>query len=145
MPLLGELRSNVTRLGDPQVSAAVHIYIGEVEAKRGFFRRALWHTRLGQRMLLTEPNVWLEAVAENTHVAVAIMRSEAQAGLQHARRGLSLADQSGRASTRRAHLGNLGNLLYLLGDFSEAIQHLESAVALLPSTGEHCNANLDSL
>src|SRR5207247_5113272 len=107
--------------------------------------RALWHTRLGQRMLLAEPNLWLQAVAENTHVGVAIMRSESNAGLPHARNGLSLSELSGRAASRRAHLGNLGNLLYLLGEFNEAVEHLENAIAALPSEGEHRNANLDSL
>jgi DNA-binding NtrC family response regulator/tetratricopeptide (TPR) repeat protein len=145
MPLLAELRSNATKLGDPHISAAVHIYVGEMEAKRGFLASALWHTRLGQRMLISAPNVWLESVAENTQVCVALMRSATHQALEHSRIFMDLSEQSGRAATRRAALGNLGNLLYLVGDFDSAVKHFEDAIAALPSAGEHCNASLDGI
>ena len=51
-PILDAVRSNTTRLGDPTVTAALHIFIGELEAKRGFIHSAKRHTSLGQRLLV---------------------------------------------------------------------------------------------
>ena len=144
-PLLAELRANAIKLGDPQISAALHIYVGETEAKRGFLKRALWHTRMGQQLLSAAPNVWLEATAENAQICIAVLRSDAHAGMKHAHEGLGLSEQSGRAAGRRALLGNLGNVLFLLGRFDEAVDYFNGAIATLPSAGENCNANLDSL
>src|SRR5262249_32254427 len=42
-PLITELRSNATKLGDRRVVAAVHIFIGEMEAKRGLHKGAQRH------------------------------------------------------------------------------------------------------
>src|SRR4051812_6099999 len=46
--LLQDVRKNVVRLGDPMVSAALHIFLGEIEAKRGLLAVACRHTQLGQ-------------------------------------------------------------------------------------------------
>jgi DNA-binding NtrC family response regulator/tetratricopeptide (TPR) repeat protein len=143
--LLREVRSSIRKLGDPQLTAALHIFVGEMEAKRGLSRNAERHTRLGLQLLSSAPNLWLETDAEITCVALALMRSDFDAGLAHASRALQLAEQSGRAAALRASLANLGNLLYSVGRFGEAVGYYERAMAALPSAGDNCNGALEGI
>jgi DNA-binding NtrC family response regulator/tetratricopeptide (TPR) repeat protein len=144
-PLLADARANAIKLGDSIVSAALHIFLGEMEARRGLIKNAVRHTRLGQNLLIHYANVWLDGRAENTLVAVAIMLSEYDEGIVRGQRALALAEESGAASLRSAILGNLGNLHYRVGDFSQAVEYFERANAALPFTGERANAYLESL
>jgi DNA-binding NtrC family response regulator/tetratricopeptide (TPR) repeat protein len=143
--LLREIRSSIRKLGNPQLTAALHIFVGEMEAKRGLYRNAERHTRLGLRLLSHDPSVWLETVAEITTVALALMRSDFDGGLAHAARALRLAEASGRAAALRASLANLGNLMYSAGRFGEAIDYYERAMSALPSSGDNCNGALDGI
>ena len=116
-----------------------------MEAKRGLVRNAVRHSRLGQHLLIHDTNVWLDGRAENTLVAVAIMSSDYDEGILRGQRALALAEESGAASLRSAILGNLGNLHYRVGHFSQAVEYFERANAALPFTGERANAHLESL
>ena len=145
VPILAQIRTNAVKLGDPQVSAALHIFVGEMEAKRGLVQNAQRHAILGQKLLGDAPNLWLETRAEITLVAVAIMRTDLHEGTRHGQRALQLAEQCGSATLRRACLGNLGNLYYLIGRFKEAVEHLEAAHAVLPGAGEMSSGTLESL
>src|SRR6266850_876069 len=69
-----QLRSRIMRMGDPRLTAASYIFLGMFEGKRGLYQRAEMHSRLGQRMLENATNVWLDGIAENTHVGVGILR-----------------------------------------------------------------------
>jgi DNA-binding NtrC family response regulator len=144
-PLVAEVRTNATKLGNPCVTAALHIFIGEMEAKRGLVRSAERHTRLGLQILSSAPNLWLDSIANNTSVAVAIMLSEVERGFSFGRRALQLAKQSGAVAMQRACLGNLGNLYFAMGDFDKAIEHFELAIAALPSPGDNYNAGVDGI
>jgi len=95
-------------------------------------------------VLETAPNVWLEAVAENNHVGLAIMRSDFVAGLDHARRGLDLAQESGAATVIRAALGNFGNLYYMRGEFERAATYFDDAMKAFP-VGENAYSGLETL
>jgi tetratricopeptide (TPR) repeat protein len=145
LPLLTEARWNVVRLGDPHVSAALHIFVAEIEAKQGRTESALRHSRLGKRLLEISPHVWLEAVSENTLVAIELMRCDFHEALTHAARSVRLADQSGAIGIRRAALANLGNVSWLVGDFRQAAELFERAGILFPAAGEFSNGALDSL
>src|SRR5438309_312812 len=70
-PLFAELRANVIKLGDPQLSAALHIYVGELDAKRGLFDSGLRHTKVGERLLASTPNLWRESVPANLRFVTA--------------------------------------------------------------------------
>ena len=102
------VRLSTIKHGDPQTVAALHLFVGEMEAECGNLRGAQRHAGVAQRILATSENIWLEAVAENLLLAVSILRSNVRSGLSHGLRALELADESGIASTRRACLGNLG-------------------------------------
>lgn len=145
LPLLAQVRCNSQKLGDPHVAAALHVFFAEMEAKRGLFQSAIKHTSLGCRLLTREPNYWLEARAENVLVAVSIMRSDVAAGLDHGHRALRLSEASGSGSLRRACLGNLGNVHFLLGEFEKAVDYYNRAEHTLFSGGFSSNARLDSL
>ena len=141
-PLLADIRTNAIKLGDPTVSAALHIFLGEMEARRGLIRNAVRHSRLGQNLLIHDANVWLDGRAENTLVAVAIMLCEYDDGILRGHRALALAEESGAASLTSAILGNLGNLHYRVGHYSQAVEYFERANAALPFRGERANAYL---
>jgi hypothetical protein len=79
-PLLAQVRRNVIRLGDSVTSAALHISIGELEAKRGFVSHAARHTRLGQNLLRKDGHIYWDGVSENTLMAVAIIECDPFAG-----------------------------------------------------------------
>jgi transcriptional regulator with PAS, ATPase and Fis domain len=143
-PHLADVRANIIRVGHPQLTAAGHIFVGKMEAKRGLVDRAELHTSLGQRLLREAPNCWLNALAEITHVALAIVRSDFEVGLSHALLGLQLAEESGVATVIRACLGNLGNVFYLNGEFDLAGEYFERAIDILP-TGENAHAGYDTL
>jgi DNA-binding NtrC family response regulator/tetratricopeptide (TPR) repeat protein len=145
VPILAQIRANAVKLGDPQVSAALHIFVGEMEAKRGLVQNARRHATLGQKLLGDAPNLWLETRAEITLVAVAIMRSDLHEGIRHGQRALQSAYQCGSSTLRLSCFGNLGNLYYFIGRFKEAVEHLEAAHAVLPGAGEMSSGTLESL
>jgi DNA-binding NtrC family response regulator/tetratricopeptide (TPR) repeat protein len=142
---LADVRRTIMRAAEPTISAALHILIGEMEAKRGLLNNAVRHTELGCNLLSTAPNLWLEAVAENNHVAICLMRSELRQGLLHAERARQLAEESGAATMRRATLANIGNLHFGLGHLEQAIEYFEMSRSFLPASGEYSNGATESL
>src|SRR5439155_8920605 len=87
-PLIAETRSNVIRLGDPRTTAALHLFVGETEAKRGSLDAAYRHATLALELLQTSPNLWLGSIAENLALAVAIERADFTSGLKRGFRAL---------------------------------------------------------
>jgi DNA-binding NtrC family response regulator/tetratricopeptide (TPR) repeat protein len=144
-PLVADLRRNATKLGDPQTTALVHVFLGEMEAKRGLLESASRHVRLGQQLLSGSPNCWIEAAAENVQLALCLMQSELDEGREHAKRAIAKAEESGAASARRSTCANAGNLAFLGGDFERAVEYFERALDVLPSNGDYNNAILEAL
>jgi DNA-binding NtrC family response regulator/tetratricopeptide (TPR) repeat protein len=144
-PLLSQVRADVTRLGNAVVSATLHILMGAMETRRGLLVNGVRHTRLGLRLLGEHEDLWLAAVAENTLVAAALMRSDIAGGIEIARSALEKAERSGAAAMRRATLANLGNLLHRQGHYETALTCFEKARAILATCGERDNATLDSM
>jgi DNA-binding NtrC family response regulator/tetratricopeptide (TPR) repeat protein len=143
--ILGSIRRNVTRAGNTSISAAWHIFLGETEAKRGLTANARLHTERGIRLLSSRPNIWLSSVAENTLFAVSVLTDDYEAGLMHGTEALRLARESGAAAMKRAALSNLGMLAYLAGRGDEALDRLNEAAVVMPSTSERANARLDTM
>jgi DNA-binding NtrC family response regulator/tetratricopeptide (TPR) repeat protein len=144
-PILAELRLASTKLGDSRTAAAIHLFLGEIEAKRGLFSSALHHIGVGRRLLRSAPNVWLEAYCENTQLAIGILRSDFKAARIHGERAVEAAKRSGSAATLRASIGNMGNLCYALGDLDGAIDYFTRSERALPTEGEKTSARLDSI
>jgi tetratricopeptide (TPR) repeat protein len=133
VPILSELRSDATKLGEPRVLAALHSFIGQMEAKRGLVTSALRHVQLSQQILAAAPNSWIEAQLEFTRTNISVLVSDYGAALRYGRHAVELAEHSGGAACTRTCLGNLGFVLYSLGQFDEAVDCLERAIAILPS------------
>jgi DNA-binding NtrC family response regulator/tetratricopeptide (TPR) repeat protein len=144
-PSLETLRSNAAAHPDPQLLAAIHLFVAINEGKRGFLQSAQRHNRIGRELVQNVPNKWLEAIGENNELAFCVLRSDLDAGLSHARRALELSDQSGVAVLKRASLGNLGNLYYSLGRFDDATACLTQARDVMPRFGPNGVGVIDAL
>src|SRR5438874_2151034 len=144
-PLVAELRHNVTRLGDPHITAHLHVCIGEMEAKCGLFAQAKRHGTIAIEILKTSPNNWVGAMAENLIFALALLRADFSHGPARGLHALSLAEQSGSGPMTRSCLGNLGNYFYRCGDFDRAIESFERGLNVTEVGGERNNAIIESL
>ena len=144
-PLIARLRRNATMLGDPITTAALHVYVGEIEVKRGLLDVGYRHAVIALGILRSSPNVWLEATAETIRFAVSILRADLHDALRFGLRALDLAEESGGAGIQRSCLGNLGNYFLATGDLERAAGYFQRALSVFPSDGENNNATLDSL
>jgi hydrogenase-4 transcriptional activator len=145
VPLISELRQTSTSLGDPTAIAALHVFIGQMEAKRGLFVNARRHLRLGKQTLAKSPNLWLEATLESVMLGISILFCNIDAGIKAGEAALALGEQSGATSPTVSSLGNLGNLYFSMGRFEEATSFQERAMALVPSGGEQYVSCVESL
>jgi DNA-binding NtrC family response regulator len=145
LAILSQLRREAVKLGDPIITAALHIFIGETETKRGLLRSAERHARLGREILSLEPNLWLDCMAETTFFASAVFKSDVQSATARAEYALRLAREAGAASMYRACLGNLGVIHHMAGHFESALTSLRECLTVLPQTSERTNACYDAI
>jgi mono/diheme cytochrome c family protein len=96
-PIITEVRKDAIRLGDAQILAALHLYAGQLDAKRGLLGTAAAHLRRCQEILYRGPNLWLDAQLHYTTANLAILRSDHKSALEHARKAVTLAEESGGA------------------------------------------------
>jgi tetratricopeptide (TPR) repeat protein len=143
--ILAEVRQIATKLGDPEITARLRLFVAQTEAKRGLLDNAKRHTLVARRILRVSPNSYLDAFTGNLDLAIAVLRSEFDAARECGFRAVESAKQSGVAKIQRAVLGNLGNLFYELGDFDRATAYFEQALAAPPTNAVNIASILDSL
>ena len=143
--VLADARQIATKLGDPTVTAQLHLFVAETEAKRGLLENAKRHTSLARRILLTCPNTYLEAFIGNLELAIAVLRSEFDDAKAYGFQAVKLAEESGAAKILRAVLGNMGNLFCELGEFDRATEYFERVLASPRPNRAHTAAVLESL
>jgi tetratricopeptide (TPR) repeat protein len=131
--VIADVRRIATRVGDPEVTARLHLYIAETEAKRGLLENSKRHISIAQRILKGAPNAYLEAFAGNLELAIGVLRAEFSLAMECGLRAMEMAKQSGSAKLQQSILGNLGNLFFEMGDFDRATNSFESSLAA-PST-----------
>ncbi len=139
------LRANAAAHPEVQLLAALHIFVAISEGKRGCLRSAERHNRIGRELVQSAPNKWLEGVSENNALAFSVLRSDFDGGLRHAQRAIELAEESGVAVLKRASLGNLGNLYYFMGKFSDAAECLNRARSVISWCGPNGAGVIDAL
>ena len=144
-PLLANLRRATTKLGDPETTAQLHLFVAEMEAKRGLLDSAVRHVTLAQQLIEGISNVWLSSLSENVLLAVCVLRSQIQFGKQHSALALESSEECGSAASRRSAAANTGNLLFLAGDFDRAFEYFQKALSIFPSSGSRQHAILDAL
>jgi transcriptional regulator with PAS, ATPase and Fis domain len=142
---LTEAHRSILKSGDVTTLAAFRIFVGQVDAKRGLLRTATLHTNAGLDLLRNQPNIWLQALAENTRLALAITTCDFDRAFSHGERALQLAFEAGAAITIRACLANYGTLLYDVGRLDEAADYFERALAALPASGENVSGPIDAM
>jgi transcriptional regulator with PAS, ATPase and Fis domain/tetratricopeptide (TPR) repeat protein len=144
-PILSDLRHSTTRLGDPHTTAALHVFVAEMEARRGLLHSAQKHLSIANGLMVDQPNPWLAAVSENIRLAACVLESKVDAGEVHAELGMRLAQESGTAVVRRAIAANHAVLHFVRGDFQKAVESLNRALVVLRSSGERRNGCLETL
>ena len=86
--ILREVRKHVAQLGDPFVSAALHVFVSEVEAKRGAIGTAARHLRVARSLLDRFENTWLNGMTAIADFCVAYLSSDLDRAHAHAERAL---------------------------------------------------------
>src|SRR5262245_23691463 len=79
-PILSEIRRNAILAGSPYTTAAVHIFVAQMEASRSLFRSAHQHLRIADGLTSTFPNPWLEAHSDNIKLAICLLLSDIDGG-----------------------------------------------------------------
>jgi DNA-binding NtrC family response regulator/tetratricopeptide (TPR) repeat protein len=145
IPLLGDLRRTTTKIGDPEMTGQLHLFVAEMEAKRGLLDSAVRHVGLAQELVAGVSNLWLSCLAQNVLLAVCVLRSDVEAGRKHSTLALGHSEECGAAAAKRSAAANTGNLLFIAGDFQGAYQHFQKALTLFTSNGSRQHAILDAL
>jgi DNA-binding NtrC family response regulator len=143
--LISRLRANVSRAGDPTITSALHIFVAELDGKRGLVSSAVQHTMVALRLLTASPNLWLEAWAHNNLLALSIIESDFDRAHKHGQTALAVSEECGADHLRRRCLGNLGNLHLARGDYETALAYLERSLEGAPPKAEYVNAAFESI
>jgi len=126
-PLAAAARRLVRHVGDPQMTARLHITFGRLEGRAGHFDRALRHFELGHSMLALAPNCRLQAAADLGHSSILTLTGDVAGAVDRAIRGGSSADQSGWSRGKLVAACNLAYLNLVMGDTDSAERQLEAA------------------
>ena len=143
--LVSQTRHSAMKSGDPQLLAAAHTFAGEMEGRYGRLELADRHATSATDLLHGSPNVWLLACAYNLRLATSILRADTGAAMELGHQALELSAEAGVASTRRACLGNMGNLYQIRGEFERSVHYLEQALLIPPDRSARNVAVLHSL
>ncbi len=143
--LLAELRTNAARAADPLILAALHLFVAQMEAMRKLTAGAHRHVRLAQETLKSVPNCWLSAIAENIEVALATLRADFTDALARSPTVIDLALRSGAKYLLATAQGNFGTLLFLTGDYQNALHQQEQAAKAFPQHSDNYIGSLDNL
>ncbi|MDE3156059.1 MAG: sigma-54-dependent Fis family transcriptional regulator, partial [Acidobacteriota bacterium] len=143
--LLSDLRANATRLGDPFVTAALHIFVSAVEGERGVLDVAERHLRVADSILMVHSNAWLRAEAEVGWTNLYCLTDDVRTAEEHATRSLHWARRSGDAINETAALGNTAHILLLKGETAGVEEKIQRALSICVRGGFLEVALLDSL
>jgi hypothetical protein len=132
---LPSVRRDVARVGEPNITCALHLFVAQIEAQRGLFDNAREHTRIGNSVMSGTGNAYLRALAAIDSSCIAFSVSDLDATRDEARRAMCESARSGHAAIRRAAITNLGHVELARGRFAHAERFLERAARLSPPAG----------
>ena len=141
--LLAEVRQLATKLGDPHVTAQLHLYVAEMEAKRGLNDNARRHSAIANRLLAGSPNAYLEAFCSNLELAISVLLCQFENAETCGELASNSAEHSGVAKIRRAVLNNMASLFCEMGQFDRATEYFERAFVISENFGTHSSAICD--
>ena len=145
LAFLPAVRRAVVRAGNPVATAALHIFVAELEAKRGLVSSAAEHLRIGRGLLTQRPNAWLEGSAAVGATCLGYLLSDLRTARMEAVLGLTRGEESGHLGVKRAALANLGHIELAEGNFLKAEEHLREALRLSPALGDAQRGIVDGL
>ena len=143
--LARRLRRNVTSLGNPHVTAALHETVAGIETRRGVINRARTHIRVSRSLLRAFPNAWLEGSVSITDMCLDYLIGDYEGAIEKGDLAKEQVRISGHAATQVALLTNLGHIHVSQGLFSKANLCFEEALIACPKGGRIEAAVLDGL
>jgi transcriptional regulator with PAS, ATPase and Fis domain/tetratricopeptide (TPR) repeat protein len=143
--LFAEARHLAIKLGDPHVTAQLHLFVAEMEAKRGLLDNARRHSAIARRLLAASPNAYLEAFCSNLELAICVLLSQFDVAEASGDMAAKSANQSGVAKLRRAVLNNMASLFCETGQFERATEYFEKALTASELYGTHAWAIHDGM
>jgi DNA-binding NtrC family response regulator/tetratricopeptide (TPR) repeat protein len=152
--LASETRRLIFRLADPQLTAWLHVRVGEVEAKRGALDESDRHFRAARELLTGSPNLVLGAFSSLGLGAVAFMRGDLETALHETDAARLDAERSGYATILVPSIANIGLTNLQLGRFEEARNYIargldlsvslpQAQISLLDTSAQLCLAEGD--
>ena len=123
------------RLGQPLLASALHLFVAQVEARRGVLASAQEHIRIGRSLAQLCGNSWLEAMAAVDASCLAFSMSDLDATEAEARRAMRESAISGHAALRRAAITNLAHVELARGRFARSEHFFTRAARLSPPAG----------
>jgi DNA-binding NtrC family response regulator/tetratricopeptide (TPR) repeat protein len=132
---LSTVKNDVTRLGQPLVSTALHLFVAQIEARRGLLANAREHIRIGRSLAKRCENSWIEGLAAIDASCIAFSVSDLDATEAEARKAMRESAKSGHASLLRAAITNLAHVELARGRFARAEQFFTRAARLSPPAG----------
>src|SRR5262249_52294919 len=115
--LMTAVRRDVTRLGVPGVTAALHLVVAELGAKRGLVTNAAHHLRTAERIIAASPNAWLESWTQNDFMGLCLLSGDSKNALAYGEQAISSGQQTGSRYSLGLVLNNIGNAFFESGDF----------------------------
>ena len=143
--LVTSLRNNATKLGEPKITAALHILVALIDGKRGLLEAALQHTQLAHRLLQSTPHLWVEAMGQINLMVISILRCDLDQAELHGDVALATSIECGAARWVRSCFGNLGHLYFTKGEFDKAIGYFEKVLSLSNTNNENVFLALESI
>src|SRR5712671_4516150 len=108
--LMTAVRSNVIKLGNASLLAALHIVAGELDGKRSLLATASVHFDMARKLLQSTPHLSFEAWCQTAAGAISILRCDFERALLQTEAALAISMESGSPRGIRSCLGNLGHV-----------------------------------
>jgi transcriptional regulator with PAS, ATPase and Fis domain len=144
-PLIHALRTNVNALGNPAVVANLHLFIADVEGRRGFFKKASCHTEIADRILEGCQQLWLKAWASNHRLVFSTICGDLEQAKREELAARTESTRCGAVSNLRRCYGNAGRVHLMLGDAERALEYFDQSQSFVSGNSEHSDNYLSNI
>ncbi len=128
--LLAALKKHTIQLGDPTASIALHLFVCEIEAKKGLLISSQRHLKTARSLLVAYPNPWLEGLACICEFCLAYLVGDLIEAERAAVDALRLSAKSGHARTELAALIDIAHIRLRQGKLEETNRLFRRALSL---------------
>src|SRR5262245_49662838 len=135
--LVTSLRTNATKLGEPKITAALHVLVAVIDGKRGLLDPARQHTRLALRLLASSSHLAIQVACQTNLAAISIVRCDFDDALTQGQLALETSVECGALKCIRTSLSNLGHIHMTQGRFEVALEHFQKVLGLCEYQNEN--------